>query len=362
MRSNESVTIELNSVSAGIEGRRTVGRGLLVATLLLFCVEMFLHTDAFLHRFRSVFAAGRALDKVVHVEAHPPDLLILGNSRADNGFDPRTVQAQFDLSTITRTFNMGLPSADTRVLAGVVDRLERSGVFGKVGVRHVVLSLDESLVQPIDSLGQEVFFANVPRMWADGQHRDALRAVFRLYGYSDNLRQLREPAVLERFIHAARRDVPPVGGAAAVHLGYRRGVGGLQDQQSVQLQEAESVQPPSAVNVSHLWRMLDLLASRGVQVAVVFPPLLNRNVLYLESDRPDAVPYSAIAAELQRRGIPVIVLDREVPRTPAEFVNPGHLNDRGAQRYSVLLGRALASIWHAGSGEEGPGSSGNRGP
>ena len=362
MFSNDTVTTGLPPATSGVDRHGRVGRGLLVAALLLAGVEFFLHTDAFLHRFRSVFAAGRALDKVVHVEVNPPKLLILGNSRADNGFDPRTVQAELDPALVGGAFNMGLPGADTRVLAGVVDRLDRSAAFGNDGIRSVVLALDESLLQPIDSLGQEVFFASVPRMWIDGQYHDAFKAVFRLYGYSDNLRQLREPAVLGRFINALRTDVEPVGGGAALHLGYRRGVGGLQDQQSVRTQEAGSLQPPSPANVRHLWRMLDLMAARGVQVAVVFPPLLNREVLYVASPRSDAAPYAAITAELQRRGIPVIALDSGVPRDPSEFVNAGHLNDRGAQRYSVLLGQALARTWSArpGAGAVPPAGSGKR--
>jgi hypothetical protein len=313
------------------------GRGLLVALVLLCVVEAWLHTDSFLLKFRSVFAAGRAMDKVCYAQANRPGLLILGNSRADNGFDPITVQRTYDSGTARGAFNLGLPGADTRVLAGIVDRLDRAHSFDPGGIRYVVLSLDESLVQSVDTLGQEVFFGGASALWAEGQYQDALRAAFRLYGYADNFRQLREPAVLQRFILALRNDVEPVGGGAARHLGYRAGFGGLQ--------EAGSLAPPSDVNVRQLWRMLDLLAARGVRVAVVFPPLLQRDVLYLSPARAEAAPYVSIAAELQRRGIPLIALDAGPPRDPAEFVNAGHLNDRGAQRYSALLGDALRRHW-----------------
>jgi ABC-type sugar transport system substrate-binding protein len=73
--------------------------------------------------------------------------------------------------------------------------------------------------------------------------------------------------------------------------------------------------------------------------------LLQRDVLYLSPARAEAAPYVSIAAELQRRGIPLIALDAGPPRDPAEFVNAGHLNDRGAQRYSALLGDALRRHW-----------------
>lgn len=69
---------------------RRPGLGLLIGMLLLGAVEVWLHSDHFLYRFRSVFAAGRAMDKVRFVESSPPEVLILGNSRADNGFAPHT--------------------------------------------------------------------------------------------------------------------------------------------------------------------------------------------------------------------------------------------------------------------------------
>jgi hypothetical protein len=317
------------------------GAGLLVALLLLLAVESWLHTDSFLLKFRSVFAAGRAMDKVVHVEDHRPGLLILGNSRADNGFDPRTVLAHFEPGLARGAFNLGLPGADMRVLSGIVARLDRAAVFGEYGTRIVLLVLDESLLQSIDTLGQDVFFAGAGRLWAEGQYHDAFRATLRLYGYADNFRQLREPAVLQRFITALHKDVDPVGGSAAEHLGYRAGMGALQDEAAARQQEAGSRAPPSDVNVRQFWRTLDLLDSRGVRVVVVHPPLLNREVLYLTPERPEAAPYLAISQELDRRSVAQIALDPGGPRDPKEFVNAGHLNDRGAQRYSALLGQAL---------------------
>ncbi len=348
------MTVQQDAAAAAGTGRPALprpGRGLLVALLLLALVEASLHTNAFLYRFRSVFAAGRALDKVLYVESHRPSLLILGNSRADNGFDPRTVERTLGIALPRGAFNLGLPGANARVLGGILLRLDRRGLLGPQGVSRVVLSLDEALVQANDSLGQDVFFASPGQMWADGQMLDAFRATFRLYGYSENFAQLREPAVLARFLHALVHDTAPVGGEAADHLGYRAGFGALQDLGSALRQEAEAVAPPDPVELAWLWRMLDLLAARRVQVAVVFPPLLNRQALYL-ADGPGSAPYHAIRAELQRRGIASFALDSP-PHDPAEFINPGHLDDRGAQRYSALLGRALARLWGGGTAAAG---------
>lgn len=323
----------------------SIGKGLLVALLILLSVEFSLHSDAVLHRLRSVFAAGRAMDKVLHVETTKPELLIIGNSRADNGFDPRTVVTSMHSGWSTNAFNLGLPGADARVLAGILARLDQAGVLGGGGIKYVVLSLDEALLQEVDTLGQEVFFAKRSYMLEDAQYLDFFRSILRLYGYSDNFRQLRDPGTLSRFLLAARHEVDPVGGSAEAHAGYRAGFGELQNREAVLRQEAGSSRPPADFNLRNLWRMVEKLQLRGVRLAVVFPPLLNRNVLYLSSHEPKAAPYRDVLAELRRRHIPVIILDHQVPRDPGEFINAGHLNNQGAQRYSAMLGQALMRLW-----------------
>jgi hypothetical protein len=203
------------------------------------------------------------------------------------------------------------------------------------------------MVQAVDTLGQEVFFAPIGSLLRDGQYKDAMRAGLRLYGYTDNLRGLREPASLQRFVQATLHDAEPLGGGAARHLGYRAGFGGLQDQAAAQQQELGSRAPPDAVNLRHLWRMLDLLQLRGVHVAVVFPPVLGRELLYRGGPPAARAPYQDVVDELARRGVPMIALDDAAARDPAEFVNAGHLNDLGAQRYSRLLAQALNRTWEA---------------
>lgn len=315
-----------------------------MAALLLFFVEAWLHTDNFLYRYRSVFAAGRTMDKVLYAERHCPGMLIIGNSRADNGFDPRTLGQHLDFSVPSGIFNLGLPGADARVLSGVVQRLDDAGCLTS-GVRYAVISLDEAIVQATDSLGQEVFFASRRDMLTDARYLDAARATLRLWGYSANFRQMREPATAQRFFKASLGSVEPMGGGAALHLGYRAGTGALQDADAALRQEAGSRLPPDANNVRHLYRMLDLLAERAVRVAIVFPPLLNREVLYRTEPTPASAPYLSIAAELRRRQLPMLALQTGEPPRPAEFVNAGHLNDRGAKRHSILLAQELNRTW-----------------
>jgi hypothetical protein len=325
-------------------GRRP-GLGVAFALLLLLAVEAVLHTDAFGLRYRAVFAAGRAMDKLLYVESTVPRLLIVGNSRVDNGFDPAAVAARLGVAKPGRIFNFGLPGSDTRTLFGLFTRLDHRQLLGPSRIEGVVIGLDEGYLRPADSLGYEVFFADRVTMLANGEYRDLARSFVRLWGFSDNLKELREPAKLERFIQATRSSVEPIGGGAAQFAGYRAGFGGLQDAAQMMMQEAGSKEPPDPARIAYLNRSLDLLKARGVRVAIVYPPLLSRDLLYLAADDAAAKPYLDVARQMDARGVPLITLEPGVQRNPAEFINAGHLNDRGAKRYSALLADQLARLW-----------------
>ncbi len=90
------------------------GAGTLFAFLLLLMVELWLHTDSFLFRYRSVFAAGRAMDKILYIEKNVPATIILGNSRVDNGFDPKTLKINTNALSNGIVFNLGIPGANAR--------------------------------------------------------------------------------------------------------------------------------------------------------------------------------------------------------------------------------------------------------
>jgi len=324
---------------------RLPGLGLAFALVILLAAEAVLHTDAFFYRYRAVFAAGRAMDKLTYIEANVPTLLIVGDSRVDNGFDPGAIASGLGARNQGRMFNLGLPGSDTRTLFGLLKRLDRKHLLGPSRIETVVIGLDENYLQTADALGYELFFADRRTMLERGEYRDFVRSTVRLWGYSDNLKELREPSKLLRFVEASRGSVEPVGGGAAEFAGYRAGFGGLQDAAQIVMQEAGSKEPPDPARVDYLNRSLDLLRDRGVRVAVVFPPLLNRDVLYLTADDSAAAPYLAILKQLQARGIPVIGLEPGIRHNPAEFINAGHLNDRGAKRYSALLAQELAIVW-----------------
>lgn len=257
------------------EGGRP-GAGLALALLLLVAAEGVLHLDSFMHRLRSVFAVGRAFDKVLYVERNPPRMLVLGNSRMDNGVDPVTLAAPmgFDMTA----FNLGLPGANATTLRGIIGRIDERAGLGAGRIERVVIGLDEGLLQAGDSLGYEVFFADRPLALDDLS--GFARTHLHLWGYGANLKQLREPAKLIQFAQALTAPTEPIGGGAAERLGYRPGFGGAQDAGQVASQEAGSTAPPSQQVVADFFAMLDLLRGRGVNVAVVFPPLLTRSVLY----------------------------------------------------------------------------------
>ncbi len=328
------------------------GAGFVFALVLLGTVETYLHSDAFLYRYRSVFAVGRAMDKLRYVELHVPSVVIVGNSRVDNAFDPVTLQAHLPGVEKGQVFNLGMPGADARALYGILVRMASLDLLGPKRVSRLVLGLDEGFLQGSDLLGYGVFFASRAAMWDEREYAELMRSWLRLWGYSDNLKELREPAKLERFIVATLKDLEPIGGAARTHLGYRAGFGGLQEAGQATLQEAGSRQPPDPRLLRYLWRCLDLLSRHGVEVVVVFPPLLNREVLYVSPSDPLAGPYLRVAAELGARGVSMITLDPAGLRSADEFLNAGHLNDKGAQRFSRLLAEKLSRIWsHPSSGE-----------
>lgn len=311
--------------------------------LLLALAEAWLHTDDFLYRYRSVFATGRAMGKLQYVEAHSPPLLVLGNSRVDNGFDPRTLLG--DSGADTAGFNMGVPGANAGILYGLVKRLADRNRLGEQGVSTVLIGLDEGLLQAEDSLGYGVFYADPAWLWRNRDGRGLLAYGIRLWGFSANLKQLREPGKALGFIRASFASVEPIGGGAAEHLGYRAGFGGLQDVEQVRRQQESYDAPPDPVQVNALFATVALLQQHRVQVAVVYPPLLNRELLYLAPGLPAAPPYTAVAARLTALGIPLLVPGAGVQRDSGMFVNSGHLNDRGAQYYSRLLARQLREIW-----------------
>lgn len=306
-------------------------RGALIALALLAACEAVLHTDAFLHRYRSVFAAGRAMDKILAAEALAPELLVLGNSRVDNGIVPDVLQA----GTGASAFNLGLPGADACTVHGVVRRLQARGTLR---ARTVLLGLDESLLQPGEGLGYPVFFDDRAMLLEHGRWLDWLKSWIRLWGYADSLKTLQEPARLARLIAATRGEVEPWGGAARATRGHRA-ADAVQGQDAAQVarQEAASATPPAPPMVACLEATVATLHSTGVAVEIFFPPLLKRANAFAVAE---ADAYARLRARLVRAGASVLDPPVASLRVPTLFANAGHLNLEGARRYSAALAAA----------------------
>ena len=287
-------------VSERLKRRRVsgfIGAGTLVALLLLLGVESLFHTDAFMNKYRSVFASGRAMEKLMYAESRIPSIVIAGNSRIDNGFNPAVIEKALPSEHV---LNMGVPGANARIMYGMFARLDKQGLLGEKGIKKVILGLDESLFQTDDSLAYSVFFADRAAMWGNGEYRDLVGSIIRLWGYADNLKQLKEPAKAVRFLEASVADVEAWGGAVKQNHGYRAAASGeFQNIEQLMRQEAGSQNPPDPVVEAYFWRLLELLQRRQVDVAVLFPPLLTREVLFLGDGHASARPYLEIRKKLE---------------------------------------------------------------
>jgi len=305
-----------------------------IALAILFSFEWALHTDAWMLRYRSVFAVGRAGDKIDFVARQSPDLLFIGNSRADNGLSPDAFATGAGLNPATKIFNLGMPGANTLVLKGAVERLLDGGMAAPA---QVFIALDETLFQHEDSLGYYGFLASRSDLLEHGFHDALFGSWLRTWYYSGNLRQLREPEKLLRFMRATVSSVDPVGGSAAQTLGYRKGIsGGFQTREQLRAQEAGTRAPPDPRQVKALNALVERLVASGSSVHLVAIPMFERAPAFGSA----AVPgeYSKVLPQLEARGARWL----EVPLTrqleAEHFADPGHLNDGGAALYSAALG------------------------
>ena len=318
--------------------------GALVAALLLLGVESCLHTDWFLYQYRAVFAAGRAMDKILVAENSPPRILVLGNSRVDNGVIPTLISAKSGYTA----FNLGIPGAEACNLYGVTQRLGRNGVFGEGKVKQVLLGLDESFLQPSPGLGFPVFFDDRKRLWIQGRYLDWGKSWLRLWGYADSLKTLQEPAKLLRFLAATNGNVEPWGGSARDNLGHRAADDvQAQDVGQVSLQEAASEAPPDPRIVECLWATVEQIQAHGVEIKIFFPPVLNRLNSFAAKAMTSAAPYQLLNAEFAAHGLTVIEVDADALRRPEYFANAGHLNRRGAELYTTMIGERLQQRYSA---------------
>lgn len=330
---------ETSSTPAGASHLRRPFAGLAIGCLLLGAVEAWLHSDDFLHRFRAVFAAGRAMDKILTVTDHPPELLVLGNSRVDNGIEPGVMEETLTLDT----FNLGVPGADACNLAGIVQRLDKAGVWGGNGVRQALFGLDEGLFQRTSGLGYAVYFDDRSTLLAQGRIREWIGSWVLLYGYNDSLRTLQEPEKFLRFLRAFSGKVESWGGSARASDGFRAAdeVANQASDEFGHQPPTNAPPPPDKAQVACLAASLDLLQQRGVQVFAFPTPALDRPSLLSRHAPGWSKNHGAVSALLSARSIALVDPDFSHLRVASNFANPGHLNRLGAGRYSRLLAETM---------------------
>lgn len=307
--------------------------------MIVLLVECALHSETVLFRYRSVFAVGRALDKIHYVEKHKQGIVFIGNSRTDNGIDPRTVAKNLPGGRAS-AFNLGLPGANAIVYHGEIRRLEVNGLLGGDAIHTVVLGLDENALWEENTLGYIGFLADRCSLWQAARYHDWFGSFLRLWSYSGNLRDVREVKEMSRFIKATFHRIEPIGGTAETYLGYRAGFGEPPNASEILRRRSIAPKSPSKDVEAFLWLSVDILQARGVRVFVTILPERHRLSGYFDPSS-HAAPYREVRARLEQRG--VIVLPPPRDYSDSEFINDGHLNDRGAQRYSLELGRQLGA-------------------
>ena len=317
------------------------GKGVIVGLLVLLGVELYLHNDDFLHRYRSVFAVGRAADKITHVVKTQPTIVFMGNSRVDNGIVPEVMSSSLGLNR-GEVFNLGIPGQNTRVFSGVVHELEHRGTLSAGQLQCVMIGLDASFFNPKDNLNYSVFFADRWEMAAAGEYHDLFSSVLRLRGFSPNLKGLREPARMQDFLVATLTDREPWGGSVQNNLGFRAKHEGMSlvESNKVSVQEV-----PEALDIqarTYLLNALDHLLEHGISVGVFFTPQYRRSNEF-EWSGPGNDTYRQLLADIKTRGVALIhVADMDTYAADL-YSNPGHLNNEGALRYSTALAQVMRS-------------------
>lgn len=320
----------------------TSGKGVLTALLILLGLELYLHNEDFLHRYRSVFATGRAADKINYTINRKPQLIFVGNSRVDNAVNPKILIDALRLDSQS-AFNLGIPGVNTLVLSGIAGKLVDRQLPGNRPPVIVLLGLDETLFTLADQLNYSVFFADRWQLLLDGNFKLLGSSVLRTWGYSNNLKGLREPGRLRDFFKATLTDQEPWGGPLKNNLGFRAKEGVLSEQEAARIPGENPIPHLDPVTIDYFYRFIASLQKEGVTIAVFYPPLYGRKTAFEQAG--NYSEYQKILQFLEKRNVTVIKNKGEVDFKREDFLNAGHLNKYGAEKYTLFLADSIQRLW-----------------
>lgn len=318
------------------------GRGLLVGILILGCFELYLHNDGFLDRYRSVFAVGRAADKINFAAKTQPTMVFMGNSRVDNGIIPDAIASSLRINR-DEVFNLGIPGQNTRVLSGVIKMLASRKALVSNRLRYVAIGIDETLFSPKDDLNYSAFFADRFDALIFHEPKVVLESFFRMWGYSDNLKGLREPGRMRDFLIATVADREPWGGSVSINLGYRAMESTLSDKQAESAFVASKYPTLEPSSVGYFFKAVDELLKNNIKVGVFFTPQYRHGNAFEDVRENDE--YQGILKRLQKNGVEIFKTTNDTGYSAIDFSDPGHLNKTGAEKFSKELSAVIQQRW-----------------
>ena len=268
----------------------------------------------------------------------PPDLLILGTSRAREAFDLPHLHARLEveLGTAPTLGNHGLSGAR----AGEADAVL------SLALRHghpdlVILGLDPRLLQGTrEHRGRQARFAPLSSSWRGPRQEDRrltahahLGAWLRTYGCRNRLR-----AALQGRDDLSIRSTPFTGGATLfqqrepeVSLASRPVPGRYVEQLLERVREAGRYELTQH-RIDTVRRLLDRCATAGVPVLLVEIPMSRAMASHLPMGT--LASFQRIAQGLaEAHGLPLATpTDLALSFDERDFYEPSHLNRRGARR------------------------------
>lgn len=320
--------------------RYRAGKGLLVAAALLLALEICLHMTPWMQRYRAVFASGRLIDKLMYVSEVSPQLIVIGNSRIDNGIDPTVIAAELSIAR-QEVFNLGIPGANTRVIQGATHwLLERNSLSNS----HVLLGLDPSLFSLNEELGYSVFVLDKSQAWQLGDYAAWRDSWFRLWGFANNLKGLREPQKMIQWFQASTGELAAWGGELNTNQGFRAKQGVLSEAQQQAVSSELATTPLDVTAYQYFISAIKEWRDHDVAISVFFPVVFaNGEVISVQQGFTE-FDFKRLKTDLSRLGVRFLNSPKAASYGAEDFFNPGHLNVTGAEKYSQWLAQEYETL------------------